>query len=312
MAASRPTNKLRHAACFGVFAGLCFATMGALVKLTTGHISTEMAVFLRNSFGLLILSPWLLRIGIQGLRSQRPGGHLLRASFGLAAMYCFFYTFRHLPLAQAMLLNFTAPLYLPLIAAWWLKEKPGPWAYPAAMIGLLGVAIVLRPGSGNSLVSFAGFIGVLSGLLAAFAMASVRRLSSTEPATRIVFYFTFLGALLSGFPQLALWETPSPNMLLVMFGAGICATLGQLSLTRAYTLGTAAQVGPLTYTTVLFASVWGWLLWNEQLDKFFIGGSLLIVFGSWLAMREHPQAAEVPEAPLPPELIQEDLAYGRD
>ncbi len=301
---------LRRGAAYAVLAGVFFSTMGALVKLTTGQLSTEMAVFLRNLFGLVTLSPWLLRLGISGLKTERAGSHLLRASLGLSAMYCFFYTFHHLPLATAMLLNYSAPIFLPLIAMLWLQEKPGVWVYPGALIGLAGVGLVLNPGT-SGLLSMAGVIGLLSGILAAFAMASVRRISSTEPASRIVFYFTLLGVLLSGAVAALRWQTPAPPMLLIMFAAGVCATLGQLALTRAYSLGAAAQIGPLTYATVLFAALWGWGLWGENLTPGFMLGALLIVGGSTLALRGAPEPEGIPEELLPEELIAADLSHGR-
>ncbi|MGH8530271.1 MAG: DMT family transporter [Nevskiales bacterium] len=293
-----------------VLAGALFATMGALVKLTTGRMPTEMAVFLRNLFGLAMLTPWMLRLGAPGLKTQRYGGHLVRAVFGLTAMYCFFYTFHHLPLAQAMLLNYSAPVFLPIIAYLWLKERPGAAVYPAALIGLAGVALVLNA-STIGLSSVAGIVGLASGIFAALAMAGVRRITNTEPTSRIVFYLTLHGAVLSGIPMLWRWQNPTGLDVLIMLGAGVSATLGQLFLTRAYSLGSAAQIAPLTYTTVVFAAIWGWLLWDEALSSSFAFGALLIAIGGTLALRASPKPAPIPEELLPEELLDADLIHGR-
>lgn len=306
----RVTN-LRRGVLYAVIAGALFATMGALVKLTTGRMPTEMAVFLRNLFGLAMLAPWMLRRGSSGLRTARYGGHLVRALFGLTAMYCFFYTFHHLPLAQAMLLNYSAPVFLPLIAYVWLRERPGAAVYPAALIGLAGVMLVLNADAAG-LASVPALVGLASGVFAALAMAGVRRITDTEPSSRIVFYLTLHGAVLSGIPMLWRWHTPATLDLLIMLGAGVSATLGQLALTRAYSLGHAAQIAPLTYTTVVFAAIWGWLLWDEVLSSGFALGALLIAIGGTLAVRASPRPQPIAEEHLLPEELLDDLAHGRD
>lgn len=305
-----PATDLRRGVAFAVVAGALFATMGALVKLTTGRMPTEMAVFLRNLFGLAMLTPWMFRLGWPGLKTQRYGGHLIRAVFGLTAMYCFFFTFHHLPLAQAMLLNYSAPVFLPIIAYLWLKERPGTAVYPAALIGLAGVALVLNAGAAG-LASVAGLVGLASGIFAALAMAGVRRITDTESSSRIVFFFTLHGVVLSGIPMLWRWHNPAGLDVLIMLGAGISATLGQLFLTRAYSLGNAAQIAPLTYTTVVFAAIWGWLIWDEALSSTFAFGALLIAIGGTLAVRATPKPAPIMEELLPEDLLSADLGHGR-
>lgn len=302
-------NPVLRAAGYALIAGLGFASMGALVRLAES-VNTPLAVFLRNAFGLIILLPWLLRPGLSGLGTTRPLAHLMRAGFGLAAMYCFFYTFRHLPLAQAMLLNYSAPLYLPIIAWLWLKEVPGPWVYPGIVIGLAGVGVLLGADV-NGLWGLAGFVGLLSGILAAAAMACVRNLAATEPTTRIVFYFTLLAALLSGSSVPFTWQTPHWQGVALLAAAGGCATLAQISLTRAYALIPAAQVAPMTQFTVLFAALWGWLLWHESLHWNFYAGALLILLGSTLAQRGSRQPAAVADELLAQEMIDADLQHGR-
>src|SRR5690349_17761617 len=121
----RMDSGLRRGALYAVASGACFAVMGAFIKLASRELSNEMVVFFRNLFGLCLLAPWLLlRSGVAGLRTQRLPGHLLRAAFGLTSMYCFFYGIAHLPLAEAMLLTYSMPLFIPFIAWIWLGERP--------------------------------------------------------------------------------------------------------------------------------------------------------------------------------------------
>ncbi|MGH8488552.1 MAG: DMT family transporter, partial [Gammaproteobacteria bacterium] len=118
----------------------------------------------------------------------------------------------------------------------------------------------------RSLAGLAAMIGALSGLLAAVAMVSVRGMSATEPTVRTVFYFSAISTVVSTVPLLWAWRTPTVPALALMALAGFFATKGQLLLTRGYALAPAARVGPYTYTTVIFASAIGWILWSEVPD----------------------------------------------
>ncbi len=129
----------------------------------------------------------------------------------------------------------------------------------------------------------ATLIGMLSGVLVAVAMISIRRMANTEPATRIVFFFTTFSVLFSSVPLLWAWQTPSALTLITMMAAGMFATFGQLSLTRAYALAPAAQIGSLIYSAVVFSALWGWLIWGESLDRYLLIGTLLVATGSFLA-----------------------------
>jgi drug/metabolite transporter (DMT)-like permease len=257
--------------------------MGAFIKTAALTLPNEIIVFLRNLFGLLILVLWL-RPRVGNLRTRRWRGHLLRAAFGLSAMYCFFYAIAHLPLAEAMLLNYSTPLFIPLIAWIWLGERPSRGVWAAVVLGFAGVSLILKPGFG--LLSHTGLVGLLAGLLAALAMTNIRRISDTEPVTRIVLYFALLGTLVSALPLFWAWQTPSWRDLALMLGAGLFATLGQLWLTRAYSLAPAARVGSLVYSAVVFAALLGWVLWDERPDGYSALGILLVIVAGMLATRE--------------------------
>lgn len=307
-----PQTNIRLGAAYAIGSAALFASMAVLVKLTHGQLTNEQAVFIRSLVALSVIGPWLLiRHGTVGLRTHRPWDHFIRAFIGVVTMYGFFYAIRNLPLATAMLLNYSTPLYLPFISLLWLNERPGFWVYPGAAIGIAGVACVLNPGA-NGWVSFPALIGALSGFGAALAMASVRRMTDTEPTTRIVFFFSLLATLMSALPLPWRWLDPSPQMWLVMIAAGLLAAFGQLALTKAYSYAPAAQIGPVIYTSVIFSALWGWAIWDDVLSGRFILGTVLIVLGSALALRSSPPD-EAPGADelLPEELIREDLVHGR-
>lgn len=283
-----PTNpslpSVTHAALFALLAAGLFSLMGVAIKLAAAELNNPMVVFLRNLFGLLLLAPMLLRQGLGRLKTERFTMHLARCGIGLSAMYCFFYAIAQIPLAEAMLLNYATPLYVPLIAWLWLGERPGLPIFGIVLLGLLGVGLILQPGQPGS-HGITGLIALLSGILAAGAFVAIRRLSSTEPPLRIVFYFTAIGLVISTLPAAWVWQSPSWSAILLMLAAGGFASGGQLALTRAYGLAKAARVAPFNYLVVVFAALWGWLFWSETPNAWTALGALVVVGSSLLSLR---------------------------
>jgi drug/metabolite transporter (DMT)-like permease len=272
---------LRGAYC-ALGASLMIALMGTAVRMASTEIPNEMVVFLRNAFGLLALWPWIRRAGVSGLATDQWPGHLLRSLTGLSAMYCFFYAIARLDLAQAVLLNFSAPLYIAPIAWLWLGEAITGRLMLSALIGFAGVVLILKPATAPFSTDAA--IGALSGLLAAIAMVSLRSMASSEPPVRAVVYFSAIGTVVSAVPLVWAWETPAPFTLLIMGAAGIFATLGQILLTTGYLLAPAARVAPYTYSTVLFAALIGWIFWHEVPGLLSTAGALLVCVAGILAV----------------------------
>ena len=197
-----------------ILSSLAFAVMGVCIQICAATLPNGMVVFFRNASGLVFLSPLLLRGGLGLLKTDHLREHLFRGVAGLTSMYCFFYAISHLPLADAVLLNYTLPLFIPVVESLWLGE-PFPLRLSAPLaLGFLGVIIVLRPGSG--LITAAAILGLLAGLLSAVAQTGVRQLTKTEPTVRIVIYFALMGSTLSAFGLPFVWVTPAPAIWLVI------------------------------------------------------------------------------------------------
>jgi drug/metabolite transporter (DMT)-like permease len=287
--APRP-DPLRQGALFAVLAAAAFAVMAACVKAASASVGNEVIVFFRSAVGLLTLLPWLLRHGAGAVRTARLGGHLWRASFGLCAMYCFFYAIAHLHLAEAIVLTYSTPLFIPFIAWAWIREPPPAVIFVAVALGFGGIALIARPQAAG-LASVATLVGVASGLCAAAAMVSIRRIADTEPAPRIVFYFSALSTLISAVPLAWAWRTPPAPVFALLVGTGVLATLGQLCLTRAYALAPAARIGAFTYIAVVFGGAAGWVLWDERPDAQSMLGTALVIACCLLASWRGPAPA---------------------
>lgn len=278
-----------------VAAALLFAGVGVCVRTLSVSLPNEMVVFFRSFFGLVVLLPLAWHRGVGSLKTRHLGGHLGRGLAGVAAMYCYFYAVTQLPLAEAVLLNYTTPLFVPFIAALWLHERVSPKLWVAIGTGFIGILFILKPGQG--LFASAALIGLASGVLAALAMAGVRRLTHTEPVFRIVFYFSLVSTIVAAVPLPVRWQTPDASLWLLLIVMGVIASLGQLLLTRAYACAPAAQVGPFSYATVVFAAVAGWGFWGELLDLFSLVGTVLVCIGGVLTIRHAGVAAPAPELP---------------
>ena len=265
-----------------------FACMGASIRHVSADMNNGMVVFARNLIGLALLIGITSHPRSSGLRTKVPHLHLLRASAGLGAMYCFFYAIANMPLADAMLLKLSAPLFMPLVALFWLGERFTWHVVVALAIGFGGVSVILVP----DLDSMAGvaFIALLGGALAAVAKVTVRRLSVTEPASRTVFYFAAIGTLVSLLPLIWLWQTPTVEQIKWLLLLGVFATAGQLLLTRGMACAPAARLGPFAFFSVIFGAGLGWLFWDEILSWTTIVGTLLVLLSAMLVGRGMPHS----------------------
>ena len=292
------SNQPIAGALFILGASLFIALIGTLVKVASVSLNHEMIVFFRNLFAMVFLLPWVLYNRPEGgLRTHCFRLHLLRSMAGLFAMYCFFYAVGRLHLGEAFLLMATSPLFIPVIAALWIREPVVSKVRIAIVVGFIGIALVLKPGP--DIFQSAAVIGLGSGVLAAVAMVTIRRMSTTEPTARIVFYFTLISFVASAVPLTWSWQTPEPITLVILALIGMLAVAAQMLLTKGYSLAPAAQVGPFTYAYVVFSTFFGWFFWEEALDAMTWIGAILICFCGIIATHKtatHP----VPEVTIKP------------
>ncbi|HRC84838.1 MAG TPA: DMT family transporter [Thermoanaerobaculia bacterium] len=278
----RPPS-FRQGAALMVGSALLFAAMSAAVKAAAHELPNAMVVFLRNALSLALLAPWVISRGRSALVTRHLREHLVRGLFGLAAMYCFFFSIAHLRLADAVLLTYTLPLFVPLVEWLWLGERLSPRLAGPLAVGFVGIVVILRPTPG--LFRPVALLAVLSAVLAAIGQVGIRRLTATEPAPRIVFYFAAIATAISAVPAALAWVTPPAQLWPVVAAMGLLATGGQLLLTRAYSSAPAAWVGPFLYTSVVFSGAFDWLFWRVLPDGLFLTGSVLVVVAAVLTLK---------------------------
>lgn len=277
-----------------------FAAMGACVRIASRGLPAAEVVFFRNFFALLTLLPLALRQGVT-LRTRVMHLHLLRAGSGLAAMYLYFHALARLPLADAILLNYTSPLFIMVFAVFWLGEKMTAGQVRALLLGSAGVVLLFHPS--GAIASPAGLMGLGSGMLAGLALATVRRLSATEPSARIVLYFALCATAASLLPLPAVFVPPRPAEWGWLVAVGVLGSIGQLGLTCAYRLAPASQVSPLGYASLLFASLIGFFAWGERPDAPGVLGMLAIVAAGVVVARERREPLPAPPGGVPEKRI---------
>ena len=267
---------------------LLFSIMGICIRYASHTVDNYTIVFFRNVVGLILFLPFIFKQGIGFVKTEKLWMHTWRSIVGLAAMYGFFYAIAHLKLSNAMVFTYSSPIFIPVIAWLFLKEKITIAMLCAAVLGFIGVFCVAKPDQG--LLNWISVIGIASSLLASMAFVTVRALTQTEPPERIVFYFCLIGSALSVIPMFWMWRTYHLKELLFLIGAGILANVSQIFMSHAYRLAPAGQIAPVNYMAIIFAGVWGFLLWDEVPDVYSMIGFgfilLAILLCSPLTRRE--------------------------
>lgn len=275
-----------------------FAVMDAMIKWQGATYPVLQIVFFRSAFGLLVTLPAVLRDGRRLLATRHPVLHGLRSALGFLALILFFAAFTMMPFADVYAISFAAPLAITALSVPMLGEQVGWRRWTAVVVGLGGVIVMVRPGTG---VFDPAALLALGGTLAyALAMILVRRLSRTDSNVAIVFYFGIFSALLSGLTLPFVWRTPAWHDLPWLILIGIVGGSAQLILTQAYRLAPPSLLTPFEYVAMIWAVLFGWLFWSELPDAVFYAGAALVVgSGLYLLHRETVLARRVASAPEP-------------
>ena len=278
-------------------AAALFALMSVLVKQASAAFSPAELVFYRSAFGLVAI--WVvIAVGnrrlLAPLATPHSRAHFWRGLSGFAALVLFFYALARLPLATAVTLNYTAPLFLAALSAWWLREQHARGLLGAVGLGFVGIVLLLRPQVQHQ-AWMPALAGLASGMLAAVAYVNVKQLGRLgEPEWRVVFYFTLLSTV-GGAAWMAVagFHRPQPADWPGLIGIGVTATVAQLALTRAYHRGRTLTVGSLAYTTVGFSALYGVLLFGEHLPLLaWVGMAVVAAAGVWAVRASTPVGSD--------------------
>jgi S-adenosylmethionine uptake transporter len=226
-----------------------------------------------------------MRSGLGVLRTKRLGLYTMRCALGAATMLMWFTAISMVPLADAVALGFTSPLFVILGAALFLGEVVRGRRLGATLCGFAGAFIILRPGGG--VLDPGAVLVLLSAVTLAGANLSVKELSRTEPVQAIVTYMVIFMVPLTFIPALLVWQTPTPAQLAELIGLAAVATLGNYAMTRAVAVADASAVMPYDYARLPFVALIGFFVFGETSDAAtWIGAGVIAVASLYLAHHE--------------------------
>ncbi len=280
-----------------VMACIAFSSMWVMIRYASASLHALQIVFFRNAFGLLVLVPMI--VANPGLiRLDRWKLHATRGTSGFIATMGTFYAVANAPLATALAINYTAPLFATIGAVLFLGERIRARRVIGVTAGFIGMLIVLRPGA---LPLTPGVLAAfMSAIATAFAVIALRRLvGSDDPRAVAVWSFIFnLGPSLV--IALFFWRTPPLAVWPLLIGIGVAAAIGQLTLSRAFTLAEASMLLPFDFVRFGLVTLAGITLFSERYDIFTLaGGSLILASTIYLAVREAQVARDNRAASLP-------------
>lgn len=279
-----------------IAAAACFAAMAGGIRLVSSRLHPFEIAFFRSLFGLMWMTPWILRVGVRALRTQRLGLYVLRTVTSGGSMLAQFTALALMPLADAVALNFTYPLFATIAAALLLGETVGRARWIATAVGFAGVIAIVRPGF--QAVSLIYFLPLLAAALSAWSTVSVKELSRTESANAIVTYMTLLMTPMLLVPALFVWTTPDFASLGWLILVGACGTLGHLTLTRAFAATEASAVAPFDFFRLPFVALVGFLAFGEVPDVWtWVGAGIIVASAVQVArLVPRPLAGKPPRA----------------
>ncbi len=306
-------------------AAFFFALMGLLVKLEGQAYSSTELVFYRSLTGLVLIVA-IAAPRLDALATPHWRLHVQRSLAGVLSLWLYFFALTRLPLATAVTLNYTSPLFLALFAVLWLGERASPRLLFALLLGFAGVILLLKPHMARDQLGV-GLAGLASGVFAGLAYVNVRAMGAVkEPEWRIVLYFTLLSTLASGLAMLlsllpvAVWHVfdgvaaaagavttgavaapawvPSAphalhwSSLPLLLGIGVCALIGQLCLTLAYRTGALWLASNFAYSAIVFGSLFGLVFQGEWLaPSAWVGMAVIIGAGVLATFSREPAPA---------------------
>ena len=266
---------------------VCFSIMDICVKWLD-YYPVGQVLFLRFFIGFIPIFFIIPKEKyLSFYKTTRPGLHAFRAFTGAAAIIALFIGLRELPLADVVSLTFGGPIFVTVASIFFLSEKVGIKRWSAVFLGFIGMLLIVQPAFID--LNFYYITPIVFCIFFACVAISVRSLSKTEPNYRIAFYFTFLCSVL-GIATIFKgdWVLPTKIDFLIFIIMGLCGSIANLLLTQSYRLAEASLVTPIKYLSLVFAIVFGFLIWSEIPKLLTLFGALLVITSSLIIfMREN-------------------------
>ncbi|HYE00133.1 MAG TPA: DMT family transporter [Alphaproteobacteria bacterium] len=282
-------------------AGALFALMTALIKLLGGRYAVPQIVFFRSAFAFVPLIPLIAAAGLgQTLRTDRPGVHAARSLMGVTAMLLSFSGLQFLPIADATAISYATPFFVTLMGIFLLGETVRLRRWAALIAGFLGVLIIVRPGADSGVAPLGAFLAIAAAFFTAGVLTVIRRFGRYEKSLTIVVYFSLTCTLVSGAMLPFVWRTPDLPDLLLLIGCGLIGGTAQVLMTRAYQAAPVSVLSPFDYTTMIWATLYGYLFWGDVPGLNVLAGTAIVAASGLYILYREAQLGRPASPPKPP------------
>jgi drug/metabolite transporter (DMT)-like permease len=279
------TNRASLGISITVIGGLCFAIQDAGIKWLTAEIAVLQVLFLRSLFGLLFLGASTFISGEHiSFKVDRPWLLAARTGINILGWILFFYGLKYLPLATAVALFFSFPLFLAIISVPLLGENVGVRRVLAIMVGFIGVLLITNPASGISVPAL-----LMLGAALAWAMvAGLTRILGEKENTSTMLFYTLIGfGFILLVPQYWVWSALNLEDYLLVTAVAFFGVIAQFSVTKAYAIASPSLIAPFEYTALIWSAALGYLVWDDIPDAYAVMGAFLIIgSGVYIIHRE--------------------------
>ncbi len=282
-------SDVMRASFFALFAAILAACFTLTIRYATEELHPYQAVFLRFAFGLILILPMVMKRGIGSLATKRLPLFGLRGVLSAAEMCLWFMAVLYLPLAEATTLNFTVPLFGTILAAVILREQVRIHRWLAIVIGFVGVALIIQPGTDT--MQAASILPIAAAICMASAGLITKRLVATESTTSLLFYLMIITTPVSLIPALFVWQTPSWSALGLMAVAALMMNVMQVCNVKALQLADYSFFVGFSYLRLPIIAVLALILFGEVPDIWILpGGAMIIGAAIYVALRERKLA----------------------
>jgi drug/metabolite transporter (DMT)-like permease len=284
-ALSHTPGQLRRAVLLMTASTVLFGLMAVCIRLASKQLHAFEIAFFRNLFGFVFTLPLLVRHGPGLLRTNKLPLYFFRCCIGVVSMLSGFWAIAHLPLAQAIAISYSTPIFVTIGAVFFLGEVVRARRWAAVIVGFFGVVVLMHPGTDD--FRMATLVAVLAAVMSATAAINIKFLSRTERADAIVVWTTMLWVPLSFVPALFYWKMPVGITWLWIVLAGFLGTSAHMCWTRALGLADASLLTPISFGQVIVVGVLGWLLFGETVTGWTVAGAAIIFASNgYIAHRE--------------------------
>lgn len=256
--------------------------IGICQKSISSDISIPVIMFFQNFICLMLMMPNLFKGRIGWIPKKQFGTYFIRIASGLACYAALFIIIRFIPISEALIYQYSASLWIPLIMFLWLRERMEKKLWWGIIIGFIGILFILKPNS--SLLSYISILGIMCGLLQGLSVVAVRKLAITEPTARILFYYFLVGTLIVLPWAIMHGRVLGTHDFIFLIGVGLSTYLAQKFFAISLKFTTPAVLAPVCYTCILYSGILGWLFWDEIPEGITLGGMILILFGCLLTI----------------------------